>query len=257
MKLTRYTVSAPANARALRIAVASDLHGNPNDTPLALLKDAYPDLILIPGDLMDDAALRDENASGYVFLRECAAMAPTYYSLGNHELACYHKGNPWRHPIPLPLTHEIRTRIAKTGAILLDNDCARFDDSTLICGLTSGINGEKNEPDEKALARFARADGIKILLCHHPEYYVPYIQDTDIALTVCGHAHGGHWRVFGRGVYAPGQGLFPKYTSGVLDGRCVISRGLGNHTWIPRIFNPCELVLIEFSPASDQSTAAR
>ncbi|MBQ9784152.1 MAG: metallophosphoesterase [Clostridia bacterium] len=247
MKLTRYTLPSPSPDLHLRIAVASDLHGNANEQPLKLLRDARPDLILIPGDLMDDAALRDADNSGYAFLRACAEIAPTYYSLGNHELACYHKGNPWRHPIPLPLTDEIRTRIAKTGAVLLEDDCAPFGDGILICGLTSGINGEKNEPNADALARFARADGVKILLCHHPEYYVPYVQSTDIALTVCGHAHGGHWRVFGRGVYAPGQGLFPKYTSGVLDGRCVISRGLGNHTWIPRIFNPCELVLIELS----------
>jgi predicted MPP superfamily phosphohydrolase len=68
-------------------------------------------------------------------------------------------------------------------------------------------------------------------------------------LIVCGHAHGGQWRLFGRGVYAPGQGLFPKYTSGVLDGVCVISRGLGNHTRVPRIFNPPELVLISLSPS--------
>ncbi len=248
MKCTHYRIPSPD--LRLRIAVASDLHGNANDAPLALLRQEQPDLILIPGDLMDDTALRDENASGYAFLRACSAIAPTYYSLGNHELACYHKGNPWRHPIPLPLNDEIRTRIANTGAILLDNDCAPFGERILICGLTSGIHGAENKPNAEALSRFASADGIKILLCHHPEYYVPYIQSTDIALTVCGHAHGGHWRFFGRGVYAPGQGLFPKYTSGVIDSRCVISRGLGNHTWIPRIFNPCELVLIEFSPAT-------
>jgi hypothetical protein len=40
-----------------------------------------------------------------------------------------------------------------------------------------------------------------------------------------------------------------KYTSGVLDGVCVISRGLGNHTRVPRIFNPPELVLISLSPS--------
>ena len=61
-----------------------------------------------------------------------------------------------------------------------------------------------------------------------------------------GHAHGGQWRIFGRGVYAPGQGIFPKYTSGVIDGRCVISRGLSNHTHVPRIFNPPELVMVYY-----------
>ena len=65
-------------------------------------------------------------------------------------------------------------------------------------------------------------------------------------LIVCGHAHGGQWRLFGRGIYAPGQGLFPRYTSGLHGGVCVISRGLSGCTRIPRIFNPPEIPLIEF-----------
>ena len=103
------------------------------------------------------------------------------------------------------------------------------------------------------LENFCAVEKPKILLCHHPEYYVPYIQKADIDLTVCGHAHGGQWRIFGRGIYAPGQGLFPKYTAGVLDQKCVISRGLGNHTWIPRIFNRRELVIIDYGDTASQN----
>ena len=114
-----------------------------------------------------------------------------------------------------------------------------------ICGLSSGINGKENHPNKDALQEFAQAAEYRILLCHHPEYFMPYIKETNVELTVCGHAHGGHWRFLGRGVYAPGQGLFPKYTSGVLENRCVISRGLANHTRIPRICNPTELIIIE------------
>jgi predicted MPP superfamily phosphohydrolase len=47
-------------------------------------------------------------------------------------------------------------------------------------------------------------------------------------------------------VFAPDQGLFPKYTSGVHEGRLVISRGLSNTvTPIPRLFNSRELVVVE------------
>lgn len=248
MKITRYRIHSPSPDVHLRIAVAADLHGNANEPPLALLRQVSPDLILIAGDLMSEGALQDPTSSGYAFLRACAAIAPTYYSLGNHELACHHGGNPLRHPVPHPLSDTARALVKQTGAVLLDNDCAPLNDRVLICGLSSGINGSVNAPDPHALKRFAQADGVKILLCHHPEYYVPHIRPTDIALTVCGHAHGGHWRVFGRGVYAPGQGLFPKYTAGVIDGRCVISRGLGNHTRIPRICNTPELVVVDFDP---------
>ena len=247
MKTTHYRMESAAVPSALRVAVIADLHGESYEKPYRILQAERPDLILIPGDLMEDAQLTDPNASGYAFLKLCAAMAPTYYSLGNHEIGCYHSHNPLRHPTPKPLSGEIRKRIAKTGAILLDNRFVR-QDGLCICGARSGINGKKNEPDTTLLKRFSNQSGCKILLCHHPEYFVPFIRELPIDLTVCGHAHGGQWRIFGRGIYAPGQGLFPKYTSGVIQNRCVISRGLGNHTHIPRIFNPREVVIIDLNP---------
>ena len=85
----------------------------------------------------------------------------------------------------------------------------------------------------------------KVLICHHPEYYPKYLKDMPIDIIVSGHAHGGQWRFFGRGVFAPGQGLFPKYTSGVYDGRLVVSRGLKKTIIPPRIFNPREVVIID------------
>ncbi len=241
---TTYRLPSPVGY-GLTMAVASDLHGNDPTCALELLHSVSPDVILIPGDLMDDIALRDPNASGYTFLSECAAIAPTFYSIGNHEIACYHKGNPWRHPVPRDLDDDVRRRIAETGAVLLENESTVWN-GIAICALSSGINGAENKPDTEVLASFDALPETRVLLCHHPEYFDAYIRDTDIELTVSGHAHGGHWRFFGRGVYAPGQGLLPKYTAGALEGRFVISRGLGNHTRIPRICNQPELVVIEW-----------
>ena len=247
--VTHVYLPTKSTEKELRIAVAADLHNTNPKSWIQHLNEQSPDLILIPGDLMEDGDLHDENANGYKFLKACAAIAPTFYSLGNHEIACYHKGRPWRHPTPIPLNNETKERIATTGATLLDNAYV-LHDGISVCGLTSGINGKKNLPDPTTLALFAALPSPRILLCHHPEYYVPHIQNTGIELTVCGHAHGGHWRFFHRGVYAPGQGLFPKYTDGVLDNRCVISRGMGDHTFIPRISNPRELIIIHCSVPS-------
>lgn len=241
--LTRYRVSgAPA---PLRVAVVADLHDENPALVLEAMANEAPDLILIPGDLTDDRGL--ETDAPYDFLEKACAVAPTYYAPGNHELACYHKGNPWRHPRPIPLSEAARNRIAKTGAVLLDNTAATHG-AFRICGLSSGLNGKENHPDPAAIDAFAEADGYRILLCHHPEYYHPYVQKTNIELTLCGHAHGGQWRLLGKGAYAPGQGILPKYTAGLHDGRCVISRGLGNHTPFPRIFNAPELVIVELDP---------
>ena len=100
MQTTHYEIKSTVKDLRLRLALASDLHGCETDEILACLRKEQPDMILIPGDLTDDAGLRDKDNACYQFLRDCTAIAPTYYSLGNHELACYHKGNPWRHPHP-------------------------------------------------------------------------------------------------------------------------------------------------------------
>ena len=250
MIVTTYRVLCPKLPRPVRLAVCADLHGTPHDRVIDLLRAEKPDAILIPGDLTDYEGILADDPAVTDFLRACASLAPTYYSLGNHENGCYRHGNPFRKPKKRPIPLDFGDRVSKTGAVLLRNSSVRWGD-LLICGLDSGLDGTTNAPDGAALEAFAAAPGVRVLLCHHPEYFIPYLQKHDFDLVVCGHAHGGHWRFFGRGVWAPDQGLFPKYTSGVVGGRCVISRGLGDHTRIPRLFNPRELVMVEFGGARD------
>ena len=69
------------------------------------------------------------------------------------------------------------------------------------------------EPD--MMDQFETLDGVKVLLCHKPEHYIKYLRSRTMDLVVAGHAHGGQIRVAGRGVFSPGQGLFPRYTYGV------------------------------------------
>ena len=90
----------------------------------------------------------------------------------------------------------------------------------------------------------ALLDGVKVLLCHKPEHYIKFMRGRALDLVVAGHAHGGQIRVAGRGVFSPGQGLFPRYTYGVVDGRMVISAGAGNPVHLPRWGNPCEVLRV-------------
>ena len=55
-------------------------------------------------------------------------------------------------------------------------------------------------------------------------------------------------RFFEKGLFAPGQGILPRLTSGVYENRLVIGRGLGNGTPFPRLFNPTELVYVILTP---------
>ena len=117
----------------------------------------------------------------------------------------------------------------------------------LLGGLTSVYYRAGRTPGLAFLDRFAAAPGYRLLLSHHPEYYDPYLRDRHFDLTVSGHAHGGQWRLFGRGVYAPGQGLFPRYTSGFYDdGHLLVSRGV-KPSLLPRFGNPREILLLRLS----------
>ena len=240
MKCTSYTVhtSIPAS---MTIALCSDLHDNDYTQAVALLNSQKPDLIALPGDIGEDAQNLAGNGLG--FMKACASIAPTVYALGNHDKA-------------FSSHQKMAERIHESGVILLD-DSDVFLRGIWIGGLTTGFRHQKREgyftpapePNLSWLDEsFCRRDGFKLLLSHHPEYYPAYFRERDIQLILSGHAHGGQWQFFGRGVLAPGQGLFQKLTHGVHENLLVISRGMGDHTRIPRLFNPKEIVMIHLCP---------
>ena len=257
MKTTRYHLPAPSPDIRFKAAVVADLHDYPYGEILPILEAERPDLILIPGDLTEWlTGGHTSSRSGLGLLSKCAAIAPTYYSLGNHEIGACH-GRLYKSKIsgqgalpPYVMPARWKKAIAESGAVLLDEDFVVHSDPALgnlvIGGLGSGLLNPTGAPELGWVAGFARTEGYKILLCHHPEYFDRYLRPYSIDLILSGHAHGGQWRIFGRGVYAPDQFLFPKYTSGVHEGRLVISRGVANTVSpIPRFFNRREVVVVE------------
>lgn len=232
-EITKYSFDAGLK-KPLRLAVVADLHSEEYGGILGELKALSPDALLCPGDTLHTA---NQSEKGLDFLRDATENSPVFCSIGNHEV---------KHGT------DIRGNIRATGATLLDNEFTDFC-GVKIGGLSTGyavssVQGRLKKtppPDVKALDGFFAADGFKLLLCHHPEYFKPYLEDKSVDLVISGHAHGGQWRIFGRGVFAPGQGIFPKYTSGLYHGKLLVSRGLSNHTFIPRIFNKPQIILIE------------
>lgn len=206
----------------LRIAVVADLHDEPYAEIIKALRSNPVDFITVPGDLYDSSI--GGRSRALAFLREAASIAPTFYTFGNHEC---------RKDTDL-------TEIIATGCILLNNQEVHFG-KLMIGGLSSNA-------DFHWLSKFSSLPNWKLLLCHHPEYYKKHLKRHNIDLIVSGHAHGGQIRLGNRGLFAVGQGPFPKYTAGVHDNRLVVSRGIGNHTFVPRIRNRPEVVLITITP---------
>ena len=256
MQESFYTLPGPGN---LCLALVSDLHSFPGDEALASLKKQRPELICVTGDFVLGRAPREgrkleRSPEAEAFLRACAGLAPTFVSLGNHE---------WM------LDREDLEGIKELGAVPLDNAWTHWR-GLCIGGLSPGrigyyrafreksgsgeryplpphtrSYGAKAPPETAWLRDYAAQPGFKLLLCHQPEYWARYIRPLPIDLTLSGHAHGGQIRLFGRGLYAPGQGLLPRYTAGVYENRLVVSRGLANTTVVPRLCNPTEMVYVQ------------
>ena len=223
--VTRIVKRSEKIQEALRLAVVSDLHNESFDDVKENLAEC--DAILVPGDLVNRHS--DSYDQSLRFLKEAPDIAPVFYSIGNHERRCRF-ADRWR---------EI---IRESRVTLLDNNDTFFR-GIWIGGLTSTAN---RRGDRAFLERFEKENGFRLLLCHHPEMYRDDVAERDVDLTLCGHAHGGQVRIFGQGLFAPDQGLFPKLTSGWYDGeKMFVSRGMANKSKVPRINNPCELIVLE------------
>lgn len=235
---TEYTFRSEKIIRPLHLAVASDLHSDVFEDVLEDFRRC--DAVLVPGDLVDRHRRNNDLAAR--FLETVPEMVPVFYALGNHERK-FKRRTEWM------------AKIRQSKAVLLDNESILFEGIRI-----GGLSSAAGTPDTAFLDRFEKEDGYRLLMCHHPENWRDYVQGRDIDLTLCGHAHGGQIQLGGRGLYAPGQGLFPKLTHGLYgDGRMLISRGMTNGAKprIPRINNPCELIILHLERTENNGPTGR
>ena len=239
-----------SDAAPIRAALVSDTHGRIIKGLADAVSDAAPDIILVPGDAIENK--RPGHPDGVRMLAELAAVAPVFFSSGNHERELSAEQTEGLSRAKVHCVDLATERITLHGVELCIGGVpsASYENGERCCTTLSELLFPPKEravlPQKTAdyIARFASESGTKLLLCHHPEYYRRYLRDGDTGIICAGHAHGGQIRLFGCGLFAPGQGFFPRYTSGVHDGRFVISRGLTNHSFPPRIFNRPELVIL-------------
>ncbi|MBR3765469.1 MAG: metallophosphoesterase [Clostridia bacterium] len=234
-QVNHITVRSRKIRQPLTLAVVSDFHDGLWEDLLPHLQGS--DAILLPGDLVDRHSGGYER--GLRFLKEATRIAPVFYAIGNHE---------WKHP----RHDEFWPQVQRTAATVLDDRYVEFG-GILLGGLSSRKNAKEAAPFVADMA--AEKDKFRLLMCHHPEYFARHVQHHDIDLTLAGHAHGGQVRLGRQGVYAPGQGLFPRLTSGFYHGgRLLVSRGATNATWAPRIGCGCEIIILHLEGDNGQGT---
>lgn len=241
LEINRITVRSSKVERLLTLAVCPDFH---NGDAAALCRAVQGvDAILIVGDLVDRHAHFSNGFDNAVrFLRDAPQIAPTFYSLGNHERKFKRLTAYW-------------PQVEASRVTVLDDAFVSF--GGIVLGGLSSIRAGRDAPsravqlEEKQsfLQEMAAQEGFRLLMCHHPEYFAPVVAAQAIDLTLAGHAHGGQVRIGKQGLYAPGQGILPRLTSGFYaDGRLLVSRGVTNATWAPRIQCGCEVIMLRLVP---------
>ena len=239
---TEYTIkydSLPHAFDGFKIAQISDLHNNDywgvKDSVVDGIRRFEPDIIAITGDLVDSADTKVDVSLEIV--KELSGIAPCYYVTGNHEA--------WLEDEDI---NKLMTGLSEYGVNILRDEfmvISKGGEEMLIAGV--------DDPDfsygVNMIPKIAGDDErFTVLLSHRPEYYEVY-KTSGVQLVLSGHAHGGQFRLpFIGGIYAPHQGFFPEYDSGVYqygDFALVVSRGVGNSVFPIRFNNMPEVVLIE------------
>ena len=229
----------PKELSGLKIAHISDVHLPKNASTVECIvnkvKQEKPDVIVMTGDIIDGSA--DLKTCGLDKLcKGLSEIAKTYAVIGNHEFNSGH--------------------VPEWTNILTDNNIKVIDEkieiytknnkSIAIAGLKDGTDYEPKD--------FKTAKAIKtmplILLAHRPKLLAGYSNNINPSIVFSGHAHGGQFRIpiINKGIIAPNQGLFPKYTSGLYiynNTKMIVSRGLGNSIIPIRLNNRPHLPIIE------------
>ncbi|MGL4820614.1 MAG: metallophosphoesterase [Bacilli bacterium] len=221
------------------IAHLSDVHDAPFFEEIAQqTAESNPDVIVITGDLIDRSTTNVERVGRLTKL--LTSIAPTYFVTGNHEAAS-------------PVYSELYDVLVVTGVKILDNAAIHLQKGeetlTLIGAQDPAFLHQDRINVNDFPSQYLRTNQTEwsVLLAHRPEN-VAHWASVGADLVLSGHAHGGQIRIPGvGGLIAPGQGLFPKYTSGVYtteQTHMVVSRGIGNSIFPLRVMNRPEVVVV-------------
>jgi predicted MPP superfamily phosphohydrolase len=247
LETAEYTVTQeniPPSFDGFKIAHISDLHnaefGQNNDDLVNAIRNISPDIIVMTGDMVDSSRTNVDIAVSFV--KRASEIAPCYYVTGNHEgrLNC----------------EDIKEKFRQSGVTVLENESVvleRNGECITLIGMDD-ISVYSNADSsfyslftKSALLKLSDTDSYTVLLSHRPEFANEY-SACGIDLAFSGHAHGGQFRLpFIGGLYAPGQGFFPKYDSGaynIKDTVMIVSRGLGNSKIPFRINNRPQIISV-------------
>lgn len=238
----------PQNFDGFRIVQVSDLHntvfGKNNARFIQALRAFHPSIIVLTGDTIDSN--RTDVQTAVNFVCDALDIAPVYFVTGNHEA------------IAMDAFAQLERAITDMGAVVLRSAAHEIEISGQFIRLIGADDlgfYAKDRPVEAAkdqlgadINALTSYGTYTVLLSHRPELADIYA-DAQVNVVLCGHAHGGQFRLpFIGGFFAPGQGFFPRYDAGLYpleSANMIVSRGLGNSVIPLRINNRPEIVVAE------------
>lgn len=236
----------PANAPPLRLLHLSDLHVErltPRESRLLqLVAEARPEIIVITGDYLNLSYVDDPTARAEVrkVLEKLSAPLGVYAILGSPPV------DP-RNTTPSLFDGLTNIRLLRDEvAVLSLADGRRLS----LLGLDCEHDLESDASAFKRLVELTPIDSMRLLLYHSPEL-MPLVQHHGIDLYLCGHTHGGQFRVPGYGAILTSSVTGKRYEMGRYQENgttLYISRGIGlEGLSAPRMRLLCPPEIILFS----------
>ncbi len=241
--------------------VLADLHnvrfGKHNQRLLKRIESCSPEFIIIAGDMIQKRAICYPGDT-FSLLEQLAKKHRIYYAYGNHEQTMEQQLSEQAQPDDIGGSwNEFKAALVKCGVSFLDNQSVwlqKGENRLRITGVSIGEqyfgHGKLRPMDTGYLTSLLGnkpESEYQILIAHNPSYFQDYCEwGADLILS--GHLHGGMVRLpFLGGLVSPQVRLFPKYSAGFhkrQGHRMAVSRGLGSHSLMPRLFNTPEIVQI-------------
>ena len=190
---------------SLRIVLLSDLHsasyGHKQSILIDQVRAQEPDLIALPGDLLDRYRSPEP---AFELIEGLASIAPMYFVTGNHEIDDSEDY----------VRHNVKNVFRSHGVTVLENEWEpiTINEIELVVGgledplrtYTENIYGSWETDAASSMQNVDSNDTFNVLLSHRAEEVDTYA-DLPFDLVLSGHAHGGQVRIpyLLNGLFAP------------------------------------------------------
>lgn len=189
---TDYTIETEKKVGKIRVVLFSDSHiGSTFDGKglaeyVERMNQENPDVVLIPGDYVDDDTSRQDMIDACAALGKLKTKYGVYFSFGNHDKGYYdeeyrgYNGN------------DLVKELEKNNVVVLEDENVLIDNRFYIIGRQDRSEEQRSgsRADMETLVSGLEQDKFMMVMDHQPHDFEAQTK-ANVDLVVCGHTHGG------------------------------------------------------------------